>query len=74
MFCLIRIPWLFRINAYYDSLNVIAEVISGKRQRLLSSVFIMLGLMLYTHSLEHEAQPEEFANAFSGIWGLFQRC
>lgn len=46
MFRVIRIFRLFQINAYYDSLNVIAEVISSKRQQLFSSVFTILLLML----------------------------
>ena len=72
MFRVVRILRLFRINAYYDSLNVITEVIASKKQQLLSSVFIiatlMLGSSLCMYSLEHEAQPEVFKNAFSGIW------
>ena len=72
MFRVVRILRLFRINAYYDSLNVITEVLNSKKQQLLSSVFIiatlMLGSSLCMYSLEHEAQPEVFANAFSGIW------
>lgn len=72
MFRVVRIFRLFRINAYYDSLNVITEVIASKRQQLFSSVFIILVLMLASslcmYSLEHEAQPEVFTNAFSGIW------
>lgn len=46
MFRVIRIFRLFQINAYYNSLNVITEVITSKRQQLLSSVFIILVLML----------------------------
>jgi len=69
---LIRIFRLFRINAYYDSLSVITDVISSKKQQLISSVFIIAVLMtassLCMYSLEHEAQPEVFQNAFSGIW------
>lgn len=69
---IVRIFRLFRINAYYDSLNVITDVIYGKKQQLFSSVFIILVLMLSSslcmYSLEHEAQPEVFQNAFSGIW------
>ena len=69
---LVRIFRLFRINAYYDALSVIADVISGKKQQLISSVFIISVLMLASslcmYSLEHEAQPEVFQNAFSGIW------
>ena len=72
MFRVVRIFRLFRINAYYDSLHVITEVLRSKRQQLLSSVFIILTLMLAAslcmYSLEHEAQPEVFRNAFSGIW------
>ncbi|MCR5674802.1 MAG: ion transporter [Lachnospiraceae bacterium] len=72
MFRVARIFRLFRINAYYDSLNVITEVIIGKKQQLLSSVFILTVLMLASslcmYSLEHDAQPEVFSNAFSGIW------
>lgn len=72
MFRVVRIFRLFRINAYYDSLNVITQVLTGKAQQLLSSVFIIVVLMIASslcmYSLEHEAQPEVFANAFSGIW------
>ena len=72
MFRVVRIFRLFQINAYYDSLNVIAEVISSKRQQLFSSVFtiglLMLASSLCMYSLEHEAQPEVFTNAFSGMW------
>ena len=72
MFRVVRIFRLFRINAYYDSLNVITQVITSKGQQLLSSVFIILVLMLASslcmYSLEHEAQPQVFTNAFSGIW------
>lgn len=72
MIRIVRIFRLFRINAYYDSLSVISAVIKGKRQQLISSVFIIVVLMvassLCMYSLEHEAQPEVFTSAFSGIW------
>ena len=72
MFRVARVFRLFRVNAYYDPLGVITEVISSKRQQLFSSVFILLVLMLASslcmYSLEHEAQPQVFTNAFSGIW------
>ncbi len=72
MIRIVRIFRLFRINTYYDSLTIIKEVIYGKRQQLISSVFIILVLMigssLCMYSIEHEAQPEVFTNAFSGIW------
>lgn len=72
MIRIVRIFRLFRINAYHDSFSVIGQVIYGKRSQLISSVFIILLLMigssLCMYSLEHEAQPEVFTNAFSGIW------
>lgn len=72
MFRVIRILRLFQINAYYDALNVIGAVLRSKRDQLLSSIFIILVLMtassLFMYGLEHEAQPEVFQNAFSGMW------
>ena len=72
MIRIVRIFRLFRINAYYDSLNVITHVLVSKKQQLISSVFIILTLMvassLCMYSLEHEAQPDVFQNAFSGLW------
>ncbi len=69
---IIRIFRLFRINRYYDSLMVIWDVIYSKRQQLISSVTIILILMiaasLCMYSLEHDAQPDKFKNALSGIW------
>ncbi len=72
LFRVARILRLFRINSYYDQLNVITEVIMSKKQQLLASGFIILILMmaasLCMYSVEHEAQPDVFQNAFSGIW------
>ena len=72
MFRVVRVLRLFQINAYYNSIHVITAVLSSKKQQLFSSVFIILVLMvgssLCMYSLEHEAQPEVFSNAFSGIW------
>ncbi len=72
MLRVIRILRLFRITPYYDALNVIGDVLRRKRDQILSSVFIILILMVassvFMYGLEHEAQPEVFENAFSGIW------
>ncbi len=72
MLRVVRIFHLFRINATYDSFNVIKTVIYEKRNQIASSVFIIIVLMLASslcmYGAEHEAQPEAFANAFSGIW------
>ena len=67
-----RIFHLFRINAQYESFQVIISVIKEKRSAILYSVFIILVLILAAslcmYSVEHNAQPEAFKNAFSGIW------
>ena len=67
-----RIFHLFRLNAKYDSFNVITTVLYEKRNQIISSVFIVLILMLASslcmYSIEHDAQPTVFRNAFSGIW------
>ena len=69
---IVRILRLFRITAYYDSLHVIKAVLSSKSQQLISSTLMIFVLMLASslcmYSLEHEAQPDVFENAFSGIW------
>ena len=72
MFRVARILRLFRINAYYDSFNVIIEVLMRRRQQLMSSIFIILVMMfassLCIYSIENPYQPEVFSNAFSGVW------
>ncbi len=72
MLRVVRIFHLFRLNANYDSFNVITSVISEKRNQILSSLFILLVLMvaasLCMYSAEHEAQPDVFDNAFAGLW------
>ena len=72
MFRIIRILRVFRIHHYADPLRVIGDVIKKKQGQLLSSIFIVFILMiassLMMYNLEHEAQPESFANAFSGFW------
>lgn len=72
MFRVVRIFRLFRINAQYDAFNVITDVLKDKRNQLVSSMFLvfvlMMGSSLCMYGLEHEVQPENFQNAFSGIW------
>ncbi|CBK73322.1 Ion channel [Butyrivibrio fibrisolvens 16/4] len=68
----IRIFHLFRINGQYDSFAVIFAVLKEKRNQIASSLVILLILMLASsigiYYAEHEAQPQVFRNAFSGIW------
>ena len=72
MLRVVRIFHLFRINTTYDSFNVIKAVLYDKRNQLAFSLFIILILMLaaslFMYGVEHDAQPDVFRNAFSGIW------
>ncbi|MCI8609312.1 MAG: ion transporter [Firmicutes bacterium] len=72
MFRIVRIIRVFRIHHYADPLRVIGDVLRKKRGQLLSSIFIVFTLMiaasLLMYNLEHKAQPDAFANAFSGFW------
>ena len=72
MLRVVRIFHLFRINSRYDSFNVIKNVLYEKKNQIFSSVFIIIILMLASslgiYAAEHEAQPDAFKNAFSGIW------
>lgn len=72
MFRVIRIFRLFKLNAQYDAFHVVLQVLKEKQAQLLSSMalifIIMLAASLSMYSLEHDAQPEAFKNAFSGMW------
>ncbi|MBQ4523836.1 MAG: ion transporter [Lachnospiraceae bacterium] len=72
IFRVIRIFRLFKINARYDAFNAIVNVLNEKKNQIFSSVCMILILMvassLCMYGLEHEAQPDKFKNAFSGIW------
>ena len=72
MLRVVRIFHLFRINANYDSFNVIRSVLLEKKNQIASSLFILVILILASslcmYSAEHDAQPEVFRNALSGIW------
>ena len=72
MLRVVRILHLFRINANYDSFNVITNVLWEKKNQLLSSLFIIIILMMASslcmYNVEHAFQPEVFDNAFAGIW------
>ncbi len=72
MLRVVRIFHLFRLNAKYDSFNVITSVLGRKKNQIFSSLFILfvliLGASLGMYSAEHEVQPDKFDNAFSGIW------
>ncbi len=72
MLRVVRIMRLFKLNSSYDAFNVITDVLKEKKNQIISSVFMIIIMLLASslcmYSLEHDAQPENFENAFSGIW------
>ena len=72
MFRVVRMLRLFQANTYSDAMSTIFIVIRRKRNQILSSmimifmVMIMASMVMY--GFEHQAQPEVFDNAFSGLW------
>ncbi|MGN1410246.1 MAG: ion transporter [Eubacteriales bacterium] len=69
---LLRLFRIFKVSRYISAFGTIADVFRRKAHQLISSMIIVGVLMVITsilmYSVEHEAQPEIFKNAFSGIW------
>jgi len=72
IFRLLRLLRIFKLNRYFDSLAAIGTVIKSKSRELLGSMFFVALMLvissLFIYSVEHDAQPEAFKNAFSGLW------
>jgi len=72
VFRVVRIFRLFKINAQFDAFNVIIDVLKEKRNQIFSCitmiVILTIASSLVMYGAEHDAQPEQFQNAFSGIW------
>ena len=69
---LVRLLRIFKLNRYFDAMKAIGAVMVAKKRELLGSLFFVAILMLIAsllmYSAEHDAQPEVFRNAFSGLW------
>ncbi len=69
---LVRLLRVFKLNRYFEAMKAIGDVIVAKKRELLGSFFFVAILMLIAsllmYSAEHDAQPEVFRNAFSGLW------
>jgi voltage-gated potassium channel len=72
MIRLVRLLRIFKLNRYSDAFVSILEVFRGKIREILVSLFIVLLLLIIASRLifyaEHDAQPQQFSNAFSGLW------
>ena len=69
---LVRLLRVFKLNRYSEALVSIGEVFRKKYREILVSVFFVLILLVIASLLiyyaEHDAQPDKFPNAFSGLW------
>jgi len=69
---LVRLLRILKLNRYFDAMASIGTVIKEKQRELVGSVFFVFLLMLVSsllmYTAEHDAQPESFQNAFSGLW------
>ena len=69
---LVRLLRILKLNRYFDALKTIGGVIADKKRELMGSLFFVILLMLVSsllmYATEHDAQPEVFSNAFSGLW------
>ena len=69
---LVRLLRIFKLNRYFDAMKLLGDVIVSRKNELLGSLFVVGILMMISsllmYSAEHDAQPEMFCNAFSGLW------
>ena len=69
---MIRLLRLFKVSRYTDALTTIGDIFKRKATQLLSSMIVVFLLMVISsvlvYNFEHDAQPQEFQNAFSGLW------
>jgi len=72
VFRLVRLLRIFKLNRYSDALASIGDVFRKKAQQMIASIFFVFIILLLASLLiyyaEHDAQPEQFGNAFSGLW------
>ncbi len=69
---LVRLLRIFKFNRYSDALLAIGDIFKKKSRELGASLFFVFILMIIASLLiyhaEHDAQPDQFRNAFSGLW------
>ena len=69
---LVRLLRMFKLNRYSEALASIAKVFEHKAREICASLFFVLILLVVASLLiyyaEHDAQPQQFRNAFSGLW------
>lgn len=69
---LVRLLRVLKLNRYSEAMNAIGSVLKQKSHEIGVSLFF-IGILMIISSLliyyaEHDAQPDLFQNAFSGLW------
>lgn len=69
---LFRILSILKINRYTHALSELKEVLKKKSSQLISSLFVVSVLIIFSallmYYIENEAQPGSFDNAYSSLW------
>ena len=69
---LVRVLRLLKLGRYFEAVASVGDVVRAKKRELFGSLFFVLLMMmvasLVIYSAEHDAQPDVFRNAFSGLW------
>ena len=69
---LVRLLRILKLNRYFNAIRTLGDVLVAKKSELIGSLFFVVLLMLVSSLLmftvEHDAQPDVFRNAFSGLW------
>ena len=72
IFRLLRLLRIFKLKRYSESLAAIGLVVRAKSRELVGSLMLVMMLLvvasLVIYTVEHDAQPEAFKNAFTGLW------
>lgn len=72
VFRFIRLMRIIKVTRYSEPIQTLLDVFKKKATQLLASLAIIFSLImvasLLMYDLEHDAQPEAFSNAFSGLW------
>ena len=69
---ILRLFRLLKFSRYTMACNILSKVLRKKSAQLFSAIFVLFILITISavimYTVEHEAQPDAFDNAFSSLW------